>query len=318
MTFAAAIVTYNPDILRLKENIVNILDQFSCILIVDNFSHNRFEIKKLCESYSKVQFYQMSNNLGLSVALNEACTALMKQNFDWVMTLDQDSIIPADTLSKYKRVINVEENIGIISPIVIDRRRKYMNLKLQDNYCETEMAINSGSLINLEVWKAIGCYDENLFIDLIDNDFCKRVTLYGYKIIRCNNIVLDQEFGVITKRSPFVESFFLQLGKLLHSTNIQKLSYKKHFSPLRIYDTNKNILYLNKKFANYGGIGYENYNCKSYFSFFIVFSISSLIRGRQKIKILKSIISGVTEGREIARRTIPIAISTVTSLDKTK
>lgn len=54
-----------------------------------------------------------------------------------------------------------------------------------------DFCITSASCTNLAVWKEVGGFDERLFIDLVDNEFCKRLIVSGYKILRLNNLVLD-------------------------------------------------------------------------------------------------------------------------------
>ena len=50
----AGIVTYNPDIKRLNENIIALLKQVKHVYIVDNGSHNILEIENLITSYKNI------------------------------------------------------------------------------------------------------------------------------------------------------------------------------------------------------------------------------------------------------------------------
>ena len=38
----------------------------------------------------------------------------------------------------------------------------------------------------IDAWEQIGKFDEWLFIDLVDNEFCKRLIVSGYTILRLN------------------------------------------------------------------------------------------------------------------------------------
>ena len=67
-------------------------------------------------------------------------------------------------------------------------------------------------------------------------------------------------------------------------------------SPLRVYYTNRNIIYVNKKLKKYGSVGYESYNCKSYIGFIISFMIPSILRAGKKIDVLKATVKGVKDG----------------------
>lgn len=135
-----------------------------------------------------------------------------------------------------------------------------------------------------------------MFIDLVDNDFCKRITLSGYKILKLNKWILDQEFGKITPKSEWKQQFWVGVSKIMHNQNFAKFSYKKSVSPLRVYYTNRNIIYVNKKLKKYGSVGYENYNCKGYIGFVISFMIPSILRAGKKIDVLKATVKGVKDG----------------------
>lgn len=47
----AGIITYHPDIVRLRENVNAVIDQVQEIFIVDNGSENLKEIEALIEDY---------------------------------------------------------------------------------------------------------------------------------------------------------------------------------------------------------------------------------------------------------------------------
>ena len=45
-----------------------------------------------------------------------------------------------------------------------------------------ERVIASGNIINLQAWNKVGRFDNSLFIDEVDHDFCHRLTQEKYKI----------------------------------------------------------------------------------------------------------------------------------------
>lgn len=148
------------------------------------------------------------------------------------------------------------------------------------------------------MWDKLGGFDEFFFIDFVDNEYCKRLVLNGYKILRCNNIIINQEFGKIQLKLPYRVKFYTRLSSILYNKNVAKLSYKKEVSPLRVYYVHRNLLYLNKKYKNFGGIGYENFYCHSFRGFLLYFSLPSFVRGSQKWKILKAIVRGLYDGHK--------------------
>lgn len=49
----------------------------------------------------------------------------------------------------------------------------------------------------------------------------------GYKILKLNYLILDQEFEKIKTKSPQKVAFYLWLAKTLRNQNWAKFSYKK-------------------------------------------------------------------------------------------
>ena len=75
----AGIVTFNPEISRLSENIDAIRNQVDAIFIVDNNSNNINIIKKIISKDSGIKLICNNQNRGIATALNQ----LMKAAEDW-------------------------------------------------------------------------------------------------------------------------------------------------------------------------------------------------------------------------------------------
>ena len=294
MRIAAGIVLYNPDEDRFKACIDALMQQVDKIYIFDNS-----EISCTCMESSIVSYFTENKNMGIAYALNRIMEEALKDGYDWVITMDQDSIVPEGMVDKYSEVIESNSNLGIVCPQVIDIRRSYMEIKKEPKMEFVDFCITSASCTSISAWEKVGKFDEWLFIDLVDNEFCKRLTLSGYKILKLNGLILNQEFGKIIPKSENCQKFWIYISKLLHNQNFAKFSYKKYVSPLRVYYTCRNVLYVTKKLANYGPIAYrENYNCNSYFGFIISFILPSILRAQDKKAVIKAIVNGTKEGKK--------------------
>lgn len=292
MKIIAGIVLYKPKRERLLTCLQNILSQFEEIILFDNIGDQQY----LQEISKKIYYYTEEENKGIAYALNSIFKIAKQRNADWVVTFDQDTNIPLDYKLKCEELIYLP-NVAIISPQVIDKRRLYLKaVKREEAFIDVDYCITSASCTNLKIWEKIGGFDDWLFIDFVDGDYCKRVVLEGYRIIQISNIIIDQEFGDISLKSPWKVKFFLWLSKVTHNKNVAKLTYNKNVSPLRVYYVHRNLLYLNKKYKNYGGIGYRNFNCNSFMGFIFYFTFPSIVRGSKKSKIIKAIIKGLYDG----------------------
>lgn len=294
MKISAGIVLYNPEINRFKACIESLMQQVDKIYVFDN-SENA---ERLSQD-ARVVYITEHKNLGIAYALNRIMEAARTDGYGWVVTMDQDSIIPPGMINEYEKAIRDNEDLGIVCPQVMDRRRSYMEIKKEPVEEFVDFCITSASCTSIEAWEKIGKFDEWLFIDLVDNEFCKRLRLGGYKILRINELVLNQEFGKIIPKSEKSQKIWMVVSKVLHNQNFAKFSYGKFVSPMRVYYTCRNIIYVNKKLVRYGPVGYkENYNCNGYFGFVVSFILPSILRAQDKVKVVKAVINGTRDGKK--------------------
>lgn len=179
------IVTYNPNIHRLKENIFSLKKNgCSAVVIVDNNSNNK---RLLNEIKSEAHIIFLEKNMGIAFALNEIFSFCEKNEYKWCLTMDQDSILPLGFVEAARKVI--EPDIGIIAPL--DLKQNFDKRKI----IEMDKVITSGSLTSVYAWKMVGGFDDDFFIDYVDFDFCASLRRAGFHIYRLNDFILDHELG---------------------------------------------------------------------------------------------------------------------------
>ena len=192
---AAGIITYNPDLFRLEENVRAILSQIDTLIIVDNNSKDFESIKQLLNSYNRDIYYIQNNeNVGVAKALNDMVTKALDLGLEWLLTLDQDSVVSDNLMGEYLKYVN-NPDLGIITCRFIDRNTEDIShISPIDNSNEWR-CITSGSYMNLKVWKEIGGFFEPLFIDLVDYDYCYTLREHGYRILRLGTPYIIHEIG---------------------------------------------------------------------------------------------------------------------------
>lgn len=197
MDISAGIVLFNPDINRLKENISAVIVQCTHIYLVDNGSNNIDEVKELLNQYnqSKISILCNTENQGIAKALNQLTAAAQKGGFEWILTLDQDSVAPSNIAEEFEKYTN-NLNAGMLCPVICDRNKGGV-VEAKDGYKEIDECITSGSLLNIKAWSEIGGFDESMFIDGVDFDICYRLRQNGYKILCVQSVVLLHELGRI-------------------------------------------------------------------------------------------------------------------------
>lgn len=231
---AALIVTYNPDVELLKKNIeatsANVGDNY---LIVDNGSKNLIEI---LNAVGKEYVLGLNDNKGIAAAQNAGFRRLQTQSYDWVLLLDQDSVIPLDLVSRMEAMPQFSlSDTGIIAAAFDNH--SYVN----QGIIEKKNVIASGGLIKVNAWSESGGMDDDLFIDFVDFDFDARVLAAGYKIYQNTDIVMQHEIG---------DTIYAPIrGHLLHLGAYH--GYFSDHSPMRIYYFYKNFIIVHRRYPDY-------------------------------------------------------------------
>lgn len=232
----AGVVLFNPDISRLKENLSHIYRQVDKVILIDNASENIKQVEGLIAEKSKFILVKNSSNIGIASALNQIIKYGLENQYDWTLTLDQDSVCDDHLIEKYVEFINNEfhTNIGCLTCNIVDR-----NFQLTETYHECkdykiiDYCITSGSLMNLSATNSIGLFDGKMFIDKVDCDICINLRKHGYKVIQINYNGLLHEVGHAQQ---------LHIG-------FRKWEIYNH-SALRRYYMTRNASYLLKKYHN--------------------------------------------------------------------
>lgn len=140
-------------------------------------------------------------NRGIASALNAGVRIARDQEFEWIFTFDQDSSIAANFVeSMLRTVISDErkENIAVVTPQCLDSTF-YFPMKLPISAAgEILETITSGSMIPSSIFAKVGEFDETLFMDYVDIEFCLRCRRAGFRIVQSSESVLYHSLGKMT------------------------------------------------------------------------------------------------------------------------
>lgn len=236
---AAVIITYNVEN-DFKERINKLKGKVDEIIVVDNGSKDE-TINMLKELEKEVTVIYLEDNKGIASALNKGIKYSIEKGYNWILTLDHDSIITdnmiKNMLTCYEGLNNeLKEKVAMLVPVHVEEK-EYQNgsnineEKDSNSYIEVLTEITSGALTKAEIYKNVGMYDEKLFIDLVDHDYCLSLNKKGFKIIQVNNATLIHNLGESVKKSV--------LGLKMIPTN---------HSPLRRYYMSRNRHYIWDKY----------------------------------------------------------------------
>lgn len=242
------IVTYNPNLLRLLENVSTLITQVDYLYIFDNNSKNLNEIKESLSKYSKKIFiYSSSKNVGIAKALIELMNFAKANNFDWVLTADQDSILDKLLVKHYLAIVSdyKKNDIGLLTCLIKDRNFSDPKAEEQSELMkDVDICITAASFMNVHNYFQTKGYNHDLFIDLVDTDICFTLRENGFRIIRINYLGLYQEIGkgenkklfwkkiIVHHSSIFREYYMIRNIFLLHHQHSKLYGKKDLFKAL--------------------------------------------------------------------------------------
>lgn len=207
------------------EQMINNILQYSSIMqnffVIDNTPRPNSNLLHNLVCQRNIIYISNGKNMGIAYSLNIAVEQSKKQGCEWILLLDQDSVISKDAiLSLYEFAVSFPQNtLGIVSASY-----KHCDKHGSEQVLET---ITSGSLINVNVCLLCGKFDERLYIDEVDNEYCLRISSLGYQIYRLNDILFEHHLG--NKQ--------ISRNKILYN-----------YPPERYYYLTRNALYVANKY----------------------------------------------------------------------
>ena len=200
---AAIVVTYNPDE-GLNKSTKSLIKQVDSIIMVDNGSNDEGKeiINKIKNKYGeKIEVIFNEENLGIATALNKGVKYALNNDYKWILTMDQDSCAEENMVkimleTYYAIDENERKDILSLFPTFIDRGIESLdknNENVKYEYVDAE--ITSGNLLKAEIFEKAGFFDDSLFIDMVDTDYCMRLNELGIKMIRISGAILNHSIG---------------------------------------------------------------------------------------------------------------------------
>lgn len=192
MQLAGCVILYNSTF-EVWNNIKTYIDALDKIYIIDNSEkHNERLRAQICKC-EKCRYIDLGKNKGIAYALNIAVKNANADNFQWLLTMDQDSRADFDTINQMKQYIYTEGKGDEKIICIQEDKLKRNNRKSRLQYLNE--TITSGSIIDISTCISLGGFRRELFIDEVDTEYCIRLIKKGYKIVRLNYLGFSHQMG---------------------------------------------------------------------------------------------------------------------------
>jgi rhamnosyltransferase len=179
------------------------------LLVVDNSPQpDRRAALRLNEA--GIVLLQNGNRNGIAGAFNCGLSALFEQGVDAVALFDQDSTAPGDYFSVMRsRCESLGSRAFLMGPRIFDESDQRFLPELATSGLAVErlsvradvplqrcaFLISSGCVISRDAFMRLGRFDEALFIDHVDTEYCLRALLRNVPVYVVPSLVLLHRIG---------------------------------------------------------------------------------------------------------------------------
>lgn len=191
---AGVTVLYHPTI-EIVENIKSYIKQIDILYLINNTPDDLDQDIVSSLNSNKVVLVNNKKNKGIATALNQAANLAQKDNYGYLLTMDQDSKVSDNLVEKALRILQDDIRVGIVYPVVINNVSSQISkTNASDKF---PIAMTSGSIMRLAIFNEVGGFLDKLFIDYVDYELSIRMILNGYKIIKMEDIFVYHNLGNI-------------------------------------------------------------------------------------------------------------------------
>ncbi len=203
---ASVTITFNADPARLAAQMRGLVAQVDHAIVVDNGSTS----PPASPGHDTIE---LGENAGIARAFNVGIAEARRRGAEFVLLMDHDSVpmpaMVASLRSAAASKIAAGERLAAVGPRIVDARdvHDYPFIRLgwlsnahlrcgpRGGVIPCDFLISSGCLIPMRALDAIGNFEEGLFVDSVDFEWCSRARARGFSLYGVCEAELDHQLG---------------------------------------------------------------------------------------------------------------------------
>ncbi len=162
-----------------------------------------------------VRYEAAPGNPGLASAYNWALAVACREGYDWLLTLDQDSVLPANFLAciaELTHKFKFSREIGAIVPQVIGDGRNLSPFRFDLGAMprwfhygfvgipqKATYALNSAATLRVTALQEVGGYDPMFPLDVSDINLFHRLHHSGKRVYVAGDLMVSHDFSLLRK-----------------------------------------------------------------------------------------------------------------------
>ena len=191
----AVVPSFRPEASELLGLVASLQSQGIKVLVTDDASPCTSDTALREVESLGVDVSRHRHNRGIARGLNDGLDFAVTRGATWLLTVDQDSSLPADYVSAL--LAAATDRVGVIGAEVISDASgdvRYPTTE-SDGHLTTEEVFQTGSLWSVAALTAIGGFDESLGIDAVDAAACLRLRERGFIVALAPGVRLEHRVG---------------------------------------------------------------------------------------------------------------------------
>lgn len=200
---AVILVSYNPVLDNFIINLMQLLTQSTCIIVCDNSDNASIsvQIELFCRETEGIIYLNMMGNKGIAYAQNRGVEHGISRGFSYFLELDQDTLLPAnyveDIINSYLQLKERGCHFLGVGSVAINAKNGniYHNIELNKGFLIVGETLSSGFFYDKFSFNYVGGKNEDLFIDLVDWEWCWRAKQRNLATIVDTNLRINHFLG---------------------------------------------------------------------------------------------------------------------------
>lgn len=204
----ALVILFHPSETQLARAVA-MHAECDCLLVVDNSPQPDSRAARMLRE-AGIEVLHHGNRHGIAGAFNGGLSALFERGADAVALFDQDSDAPAGYFDVMRdRCASLSGGAFLAGPRIFDENDQRflpelatsglgverLSLRADLSVQRCAFLISSGCVISREAFARLGRFDESLFIDHVDTEYCLRALLSNVPIYVVPSLVLSHRIG---------------------------------------------------------------------------------------------------------------------------
>lgn len=222
------------------------------VLVVDNGSTDDSR-QQICQAFPQVEWLEAGENLGYSEGNNLGLRFVLENGADYVLLLNNDTVVDPRMLSYLFEAAESDPAIGIVGPTqfyfdspstiwgadnhvrwsqgLTHRARMGETLfpddhsAIKTDLIEADYIDTCAALVRADVFRKIGLLDKRYFINYDDADFGLRARAAGFRVVYCPAARMWHKVSAaMGQASPATTYYMTRNSMLLFSTHARGTS----------------------------------------------------------------------------------------------